>query len=190
MPTVVAVKKNGVVCIGADSLNVEKGRKYTAKDVLNLERVVKIDKGLYMGAVDHPAWPLILRNYFKHSKRTHNFRTTDAIFEELLHLHPLLKEKYFTYPEPDEGDPFECSQFEALIINQSGLFKTSWLRAVQEYSRFCAVGSGSAYALGAIEAIYEKGKSAEEIARTGLKIASEYDSDTGPPGEFFTVSLK
>lgn len=190
MPTVVAVKKQGSICIGADLLAIDKSRKYMAKDVLNLERVVKIDKDVYMGAVDHPAWPLILKNYFKYSKRTHHFSNPDEIFEELLHLHPILKEKYFTYPDPDEEEPFECSQFESLIINQSGLFKTSWLRAVQEYSRFCAVGSGSAYALGAMGAVYEKGESAEEIARIGLTIASEYDTDTGPPGKFFKLSLK
>lgn len=190
MPTVVAVKKQGTLCIGADLLTIDKDRKYTEKDVLNLERIVKPGKDVYIGAVDHPAWPFILRSYFKHSKRTHHFHNPDEIFEELLHLHPVLKEKYFTYPDPDEGDPFECSQFESLIISRSGLFKTSWLRAVQEYTRFCAVGSGSAYALGAMEAIYEKGKSAEEIARIGLTVASEYDVGTGLPGELFTVSLK
>jgi ATP-dependent HslUV protease, peptidase subunit HslV len=188
MPTVVAVKKGNSICIGSDQLAIDRGKKNVSKDVLNAERIVEIEKNVYIGAVDHAAWPLILRRYFHRSKKKHNFSAPEDIFEELLRLHPILKEHYFIYPNPDEGAPFECSQFEAIIIHRDGLFRTSWLRAVQAYARFCAVGSGAPYALGAMEAIYDEVNDAKEIVRRALQIASEYDINTNALGSIFSIS--
>jgi hypothetical protein len=59
MPTIVAVKKENVICIGADQSAIDRGRKSVLKEVSNPGRIVEIDKDVYVGAVDHAAWPLI-----------------------------------------------------------------------------------------------------------------------------------
>ena len=41
-----------------------------------------------------------------------------------------------------------------------------------------------------MKAVYENGPSAEEIVRTGLDAAAEFNDATGRPIEVFTVKLK
>ena len=62
--------------------------------------------------------------------------------------------------------------------------------SVQGFARFWAFGSGDEYALGAMRVAYPTASSAEEIARTGLEAAADFDASTGLPIEVHTIALK
>src|SRR5262249_21386298 len=100
-----------------------------------------------------------------------------------------LKEDYFLNPSEDSADEFESSRFDCLIANRSGIFGLYALRSVQEYTRFYAFGSGYAYALGAMHAVYDKANSAEEVVRAGLEASAEFDGPTGLPIEVRSIPL-
>jgi ATP-dependent HslUV protease, peptidase subunit HslV len=77
-----------------------------------------------------------------------------------------------------------------LIANPNGIFGVAAHRAVQEFSKFYAYGTGCQHALGAMYAVYgDAGCSAEKIARKGLEAAAEFDVGTGLPIICYTLPL-
>lgn len=190
MGIVLAVKKKGSICIASDTMTVSGGsRKQTAEHVANPEKIVKWGSS-YIGVAAHPTWSLVLNSYFKHEKHKPSLKSKDEIFDELMKLHQVLKEKYHLTPYNDEDDSFESSRFESLIGNSHGIFKTYELRSVQQFIQFAAIGSGAQYALGALHALYNRLDSAEDIAKAALNAVVEFDDSSGLPGTFYTVKSK
>jgi ATP-dependent HslUV protease, peptidase subunit HslV len=191
MGIVLAVKKNGVTCIAADSMYVVGGStKLTGDQVVNSEKIVEWGSS-YIGITDHPVWPLVLKNYIVQSKQKPSLQSREEIFDELLKMHQALKDKYYLVTEgEDDDDEFESSRFESLIINSNGIFKTYHLRSIQQFIHFAAIGSGSSYALGALHALYDRLDSAEEIAKAVLNIVVEFDDSSGFPATFRMVQTK
>lgn len=95
MGIVLAVKKKGTICIASDSMTISGGsRKQTAEYVTNTEKIVKWGSA-YIGTGSHPSWPLVLQSYINQTKRNPALRSKEEIFEELLKMHQILKEKYY-----------------------------------------------------------------------------------------------
>ncbi len=190
MGIVLAVKKNDSICIASDSMTVIGGStKLTGDQLVNSEKIVDWGSS-YIGTTDHPVWPLVLKNYINQSRQKPALKSNEEIFDELLKMHQVLKDKYYLVTEEDEDDSFESSRFESLIINSYGIFKTYDLRSIQQFINFAAIGSGSSYALGALHALHDRLDSAEEIAKAVLNIVVEFDDSSGLPGTFRTVQAK
>jgi ATP-dependent HslUV protease, peptidase subunit HslV len=187
MGIVLAVKKKDSICIASDSMTViGSSTKLTGDQLANSEKIVTWGSS-YIGTTDHPVWPLVLRNYITQSKHKPALKSKEEIFDELLKMHPILKDKYYLVPEEDDDYPFESSRFESLIVNSHGIFKTYVLRSVQHFVHFAAIGSGAPYALGALYALYDRLDSAEEIAQAALNATIEFDDSSGFPATFHTV---
>ena len=92
-----------------------------------------------------------------------------AIFYTLRKLHPVLKDQHLLNPKEEEDDPYESTQITALIANQHGIFGVYSMREVFEYSQFWAVGSGREFALGAMNALYPRLKTAAAPERRTCK---------------------
>ncbi|MBS0621412.1 MAG: hypothetical protein JSR80_00415 [Verrucomicrobia bacterium] len=181
-----AVKKNGVICIASDTMTISGGsRKHTLDDVADTEKIIKWGSS-YIGTAGHPTWSLVLQNYVCHRKQP-ALSTKEQIFEELLKMHEALKEKYHFSPSRDDDDAFEPIGFESLIVNAHGIFQTYYFGSLQQFIHFAAVGTGAAYALGALHALYDRLDSAEEIAKKALAAVVEFDDSSGFPGVFYTV---
>jgi ATP-dependent HslUV protease, peptidase subunit HslV len=190
MGIVLAVKKNNSICIASDSMYVVGGStKLTGDQVVNSEKIVEWGSS-YIGVTDHPVWPLVLKNYIAQSKQKPALKSKEEIFDELLKMHQVLKDKYYLVAEDDEDDVFESSRFESLIVNSHGIFKTYELRSIQHFVNFAAIGTGASYALGALHALYERLDTAEEIVKEALNVAVEFDDTSGLPGTFRTVQTK
>lgn len=190
MGIVLAVKKKGIICIASDTMTLSGGsRKQTAEHVSNSEKIVKWGSS-YIGVAAHPVWSLVLNSYFKNKKHKPSLKSKDEIFDELLKLHKILKEKYHLAPYDDAEDSFESSRFESIIVNSFGIFKTYELRSVQQFIQFAAIGSGAQYALGALHSLYHRLDAAEDIAKAALNAAVEFDDSSGLPGTFYTIKSK
>jgi ATP-dependent protease HslVU (ClpYQ) peptidase subunit len=190
MGTVLAVRKNGIICIAADSLTISgSSRKQTADYVVNCGKIIKCGPS-YIGTASHSSWHATLKSYFNQKKKKPSLGTREEIFDELLNMHHILKEEYFLVPHENDEDQFESSRFESLIVNPHGIFKTYKLRSVQQFIHFIAIGTGASYALGALYALYDRLGSAEEIAKEALNVAAEFDDSSSLPGTFYTVKSK
>ncbi len=189
MSTIVVVKKNGKVCIAADSLttfgDLRMGSDYDAAH----DKVQSYNDG-YFGIVGSAAHALVMESIIKNDKVKIDFSDRMAIFETFRELHPVLKDSYFLNAKDEDDDPYEASHIDALICNEKGIFGIYSLREVSEYNKFWAIGSGSEYALGAMHAVYDRLNSAEEIATAAIEAGTEFNNASAMPMTIYTVDLK
>lgn len=188
MSTIVVVQKNGVACIGADTLSSLGSLRQKAHHVVNKTKITKIGD-TFIGLTGTSASLVVMNSYFSNPERPQNFSSADAIFETLRHAHHWLKTEYFMATHPDKDDEYETTQFYGLAANPHGIFALYSYRSSQQFHKFWAAGSGRDYALGAMQVAYDKCKTAEEVARIGLEAAAEFDSATGGPHEIHKVPL-
>jgi len=118
------------------------------------------------------------------------FQTRQEIFEFFRKLHPILKNEYFLNPKHRKVTlPYESSRFSLFIANRYGIFSVFRLREVFEYSKFCAIGPGSRYALGALSAAYAHSGSAETIAKCGVEAGIEFNASSAAPITSYRIEL-
>jgi ATP-dependent HslUV protease, peptidase subunit HslV len=189
MSTVVVVKKNGKIVIGADTMAKFGTVKQSIKYVKDGSKIIKVGDN-YIGYVGDGTFGNVLRNYFSELEEVPFLNSTDSIFQVSLELHKALKEEYFLNPFEEEDDPFESSQFACLIVNPSGIYGLYALRTVDEFSQYFSFGTGLKFALGAMHSMYNTDATAEEIARAGLEAAAEFDDCSGLPIEMYIINEK
>ena len=59
-----------------------------------------------------------------------------------------------------------------------------------EFERFWAIGSGRRFALGAMHAVYDKARTAREVAAAGVAAGCEFDTNSAAPLRLQTLKLK
>lgn len=193
MSTVVVAKKDGKVCIAADSLTSFGDLRLSSVYDAAHDKVLRYDEN-YLGIVGSAAHQLVLESVFASKKVVDkkieiDFSSRLAIFESFLALHPLLKEKYFLNAKDEEDDPYESTQIDALIANPFGIFGVHSLREVTEYNKFWAIGSGAEYALGAMFSVYDSAASAEDIAQAGVAAGAEFNNASSMPLSSYVIDL-
>lgn len=188
MTTIVAVKKNGMVAIAADSLttfgDTRLGRQYKGEH----DKIIEIG-GSYIGLCGSSAHHLVLSALLPKLEDI-KLGSRMEVYETFRRLHPVLKEQGYLNPKEDEDDPYESSQITALIVNSTGIYGVYSYREVFDYDRFWGIGSGRNFALGAMFAAYDRCKTAAEVARIGVMAGAEFDTATQGPIVLHTVKLK
>ena len=112
------------------------------------------------------------------------------MFDTFVRLHPLLKETFFLQTKEDDNDPYESSQFSVVIANASGIFGLYSYREVFEFKEFWGIGSGRGFALGAMHAVWDKARTAREVALAGIHAGCEFDRSSAGPVDIYTIKLK
>jgi ATP-dependent HslUV protease, peptidase subunit HslV len=187
MSTIVVVKKEGRTTIAADTLTTWGSAKESAEYVVNHQKILQVG-GSYV-AVSGPTSAKLAINDYLAGQSDVDLTNVDAIFQTWLKLHVALKDRYFLNSIENRNDAFESTRIDVLIANSHGIFGVEAHRAVQQFSKFYAYGTGWQLALGAMYAAYSQPeRSAEDIAVCGIKAAAEFDVDTGLPATFYTLS--
>ena len=192
MSTIVAVKKNGVACIIADSLTSFGEVRQSAEFVTDSDKIINFDKDgdkNHLGIVGSAAHHLVMQDLLNNHPDKIDFSSRAAIFKSFKTIHPILKEEYFLNGKEDEEDAYESSRVDALIVNSSGIFGLYSLREVEQYSKFWAVGSGSEFALGAMHAVYDLFDDAEKIAEAGVRAGTTFDTSSAMPMKCFSIKV-
>ena len=189
MSTIVVARKGNTACIAADTLTTFGEIRLGASLDVNHCKIQRFGR-TRMGIVGSAAHSLVAERAFNDPDVGADFSTRDTTFDTLIRLHPVLKERFFLNPKDDDEDPYETSQIDAVFINANGIFALYALREVYEYTRYWAVGSGASYALGAMHAVYDKARSARDIARAGAEAGSAFDTSSSGPVDLQSVTLK
>src|SRR5262245_64103383 len=185
MTTLVAVRKNDEIAIAADSLTTFGDTRLAAEFDRASEKIVQY-KGTYIGLCGSAAHQLVFESLLaKHNDL--DFTNKAAIFETFRKLHPILKEQHFLNPKEEEDDPYESTQVTALIANARGIFGVFSMREVFEYTRFWAAGSGHEFALGAMNALYGRLKTADAVAKAGAEAGALFDKTSALPLPLYTL---
>lgn len=188
MTTLVAVRKHDEIAIAADSLTTFGDLKLSEPYDRAPEKIVRY-KGTFLGLCGSAAHQLVFESLLA-ARDDLDFSGRLAIFDTLRKLHPVLKDQHFLNPKEEEDDPYESTQITALIANESGIFGVYSMREVFEYTRFWAAGSGRDYALGAMNALYPRLRTAQAVARAGVEAGAAFDRNTALPMSTYTVRLK
>lgn len=189
MSTIVVARKGNTACIAADTLTTFGEIRLSAGLDVHHCKIQRFGRSR-LGIVGSAAHSLVAERAFKDPDVGADFSTRDSTFDTLIRLHPVLKERYFLNPKDDDEDPYETSQIDAVYINPNGIFALYSLREVYEYTRYWAVGSGASYALGAMHAVYDRLRSARDIARAGAEAGAEFDTSSQGPIDVQSVTLK
>jgi ATP-dependent HslUV protease, peptidase subunit HslV len=185
--TLVAVKKNGMAAIAADSLttfgDTRLGRQYKGEH----DKILEIN-GSFIGLCGSSAHPLVISSLLPKLEDA-RLGSRMEVYETFRRLHPILKEQGYLNPKEDEDDPYESSQITALIVNSTGIYGVYSYREVFDYDRFWGIGSGRNFALGAMFAAYDRCKTAADVAKIGVEAGAEFDTATQGPIVLHTVKL-
>lgn len=181
MSTIAVVQKDGFAAIAADTLtSTSDGGIDSAEYVLNHQKILCVGNS-YLAISGPTSTKLALKDYFAKVENC-DLRDVDTIYRTWLRLHAALKTNYFLDTEEDGAHSFESSRFDALIANPNGIFGVAAHRAVQQFTKFYAYGSGSMSALGAMYALYgQADRSAKDVARIAIEAAAAFDGNTGLP---------
>jgi ATP-dependent HslUV protease, peptidase subunit HslV len=189
MTTVVVARKGGTVAIAADTLVTFGDTRLAHGYEANLKLFKVGDSWIGMaGTTAH--FPVLRRALAALPPDELKLHSRDQVFDTFLKIHPKLKETFFLNTKEDDADPYESSQFTALIANPSGIFGVYSYREVFEFDRFWGIGTGRAFALGAMYAGYDKAKTAREVAELGVRAGCEFDKNSSGPIHTHTLKLK
>ncbi len=188
MTTLVAVRKHDEICIAADSLTTFGDVRLPASFDRAYDKIVRHEDS-YIGLCGSAAHQLVFESLLKHHG-PHDFSSRLAIFETFRKLHPVLKEQHFLNPKEEEDDPYESTQITALIANPYGIFGVYSMREVFEYTRFWGAGSGREFALGAMNALYDRLRDAKEVATAGIEAGATFDKNSAMPMTLYTLKVR
>jgi ATP-dependent HslUV protease subunit HslV len=186
MTTIVAVKKNGVVAIAADTLTTFGNTRLHAAQDCSHDKILRIGDS-YVGVCGSAAHHLVLANLLAKTPDV-QLDSKAAIFETFRKLHPILKEECFLNPKEDEDDPYESSQITALIANPTGIYGIYSMREVFEFTQFWAIGSGHEFALGAMQHAHSLYDDATKIARIGAEAGIAFDKNSSAPITLYSIN--
>nr|ALV86450.1 MFS transporter [uncultured bacterium 18] len=189
MTTVCVVRKGGQVAIAADSL-VTFGDTRLPHGYEDNDKLFKVGNSYFGMSGTTAHFPVLRKALTALPQDDLRLGSRDDVFDTFLKLHPKLKEQFFLNTKEEDADPYESSQFTVLIANPNGLFGVYSYREVFEFDRFWAIGSGRAFALGAMHAVHARARSASEIARIGIAAGCEFDKNSAAPVRLHTIQLK
>jgi ATP-dependent HslUV protease subunit HslV len=189
MTTICVACKAGQVAIAADAL-VTFGDTRLAHGYEANDKVFRIGDSWIGMAGTTAHFPVLRRALGALPKQDLNLGSRDEVFETFLKLHPKLKEQFFLNTKEEDSDPYESSQFTVLIANATGAYGVYSYREVFEFDRFWAIGSGRSFALGAMYAMFDKARTAREVAELGVRAGCEFDKNSAAPVRAHTIKLK
>jgi ATP-dependent protease HslVU (ClpYQ) peptidase subunit len=187
MSTIAVAQKNGAAVMVADALTTFDELKLPPDLDAQPDKLFRVGDAV-VGVVGFLAHAQVLESLLL-SVEAPDFSSRQAIFDLFRDLHPILKEEYYLRPEAEEGDPYESSQMALLVASPHGLFGVYDFREVHQYSRYWAMGSGAAYALGAMCAVWEHAATAREVAEAGVRAGCLFDRNSGLPLQTVEVPL-
>ena len=187
MSIIIAVKKNGRTVVAADTLNVF-GQERIATDNSRVTKVRPIGSSL-MGFTGWAVYANIIDDMLEHRDDTPPLGDEKEIFAFFMDLWKELHERYpFVNDQPHTKDsPFGDLDASFLIVNANGIYKVSEDASVCRFEKYYAIGSGGAYALGAVHQLYDGDDDAGDLARRCAETAIDFDIYCGGEIDLFKV---
>lgn len=182
MTTIVAVKWNGIVAIAAESaVNADTQRMANA-----VHDKIIIAKGAALACAGEITHALALRECLPQIEQ--DWKDAGAVYGTLLRLHERLKTHHYLMPVDAAYQVYESSQMNLVIATPTRMFTAYTMRQVVEHEKFCAMGSGSHYALGALDSLMRAmelagfqdgedgaGYAAVNLAKQAVRTACQFD---------------
>jgi 20S proteasome alpha/beta subunit len=124
-----------------------------------------------------PAYQLAFQAALKNldQKKFPPLGSSEEIYDFFLRMHEILRNHYGMYVTFQQGQEFEWSPMNAVLANQSGIYRIDSSRSVIECTKFAAIGSGKDLAIGAVAALYKTKKSAKQLIEAAFAVTIEQE---------------
>ncbi|HVP72575.1 MAG TPA: hypothetical protein VMS30_02480, partial [Phycisphaerales bacterium] len=178
MTVAVAVRKADRTFLAADTLMSFGGERYP-RDNCRVEKIYRVGSSVLAWA----GWSLyaeMLDAYLlRHAPPS--LRSETEVFSFFIQFWRLMRDDYTFVREHKAQDqhPFVDLDSTFLIANAAGIFKVSRDMNITTFQQYCAIGSGAAYALGALRILYEQESDAGVIARRAAQVGIDFDVHCG-----------
>jgi len=189
MTIIAAAIKHGQVCISSDTQLNFGSLQVNSKYLVDKQKIFQVGNNA-LGFTGWSATCQIMEHLLKSEPELLELSDRMTIFKTLLKIQEKLKEEYFIDTSEDSEQPVESNQIDGLIINPTGIYQIGSYREVHQYNQFWSIGSGKRYALGAMHAIYESTKTAQEISEAGVKAAAEFDDSCDLPLQSIVINME
>lgn len=183
MTILTAVKKNGQIAIASDTLSTSnKGALKTLAEYKTEPSKLISFGDCVLGVAGSFAVKQVFIDLLEREP-PEQLQTRNEIYRWLLSIQKSLKNDYFIKSDNgnDKGQPLESQWLQGLMINTEGVFFISPYREVTQYTKFWAIGSGSRFALGALEVLYAQDLSATDIAAQAAAVATKFSPSCAEP---------
>ena len=187
MSIIVAVTKGKQTVVACDTVCFCGGQRESPDNVIQC-KVRRIGSSL----IGSSGW-MLYDNLFDHylrGRRAPGFRDEQSVFDFFVKFWKALREDYTLVndqPGKDPEGPFGDLDASFLIANRHGVFGVDSNLTVLRFKKYYAIGSGSSYAFGALDVLYELQNDPAEIAARAIQTAVHFDEGCGGPGEVFEV---
>lgn len=187
MSIAVAVRTADEIVLATDSKRTFGGGAVPAENLRD-NKLRRIGNA-YIATTGWGVYSNILDDYIGKNRRV-QLGDSASIFTFFRNFWKALHQRYaFVNDQCSETDsPFGDLDASFLVAAQSGIFYVACDMSVTEFDQYYAVGSGAAYALGAMHALYGPRTPAESVARRAVAAASSLDIYCG--GDVNLVKLR
>jgi ATP-dependent protease HslVU (ClpYQ) peptidase subunit len=180
MSVVVAVEKVARIALGSDSMtSVGSTRCVSA---VGPPKVLRVGP-YYIGSAGLAVYRNVLADYLASGKppllrdETEVFRFFVRFWRDLGKRYHFVENQSYR----DSPSPFANLDAEFLVAGPHGIFRVKEILSVLRFDKFCAIGSGSPHAEGALHVLYDIGGAPTEIARRAVEAALAFDAASCGP---------
>jgi len=174
MTVAVAVMRNDRVALAADSLVNFGGQRYPASNT-RFNKIHRIGESWIAWA----GWSLYAELLEAHLKVESPPRldTEAEIFAFFVQFWRALRVQYHYDHDVKRSPGFPIADFDSvfLLVNRAGIFRVAADMDVTQFQEYCAVGTGSKYALGAMRVLYENTEDVSAVARQAVQVGIDFD---------------
>lgn len=178
MTAIVAVRKGKKSVIASDSMTSFGSRRVPEANHSSV-KIRKIGKA-YVALSGFTLYKNILDDYLK-DRKVVKLNDKASIYRFILKFWKEIKENY-SYVNNQSGSkyhPFADLSSSFLILNKNGIFTVDSNMTVTRFKQYYAIGSGSSYCLGALNALYDSDLSAKQIAKKAIAASIAHDAGCG-----------
>lgn len=178
MTIAVAVRKNGQTVLAADSLVNFGGQRFPPENC-RFHKIYRMGSTSIVWA----GWSLYAEMLTAHLAQNEppTLASEPEVFSFFVRFWRAMREDYtFISRSQQSGDhPFVDLESVFLLVNHAGMFRVAGDMDVTAFEQFCAIGSGSKYAMGALRVLYPQDLSAAEIALRAVQVGIDFDVHCG-----------
>jgi ATP-dependent protease HslVU (ClpYQ) peptidase subunit len=174
MTIAVAVRKDGRTVLAADSLVNFGGQRFPPENC-------RFHKIFRMGSTSivWAGWSLYAEMLTAHLAQNEPppLASEPEVFTFFVRFWRSMRDDFTFITQGSRGveHPFADLESVFLLVNRAGMFRVAGDMDVTPFEQFCAIGSGSKYALGALHVLYPGNLDAAEIAVRAVRVGIEYD---------------
>ena len=178
MTVAVAVRKDDRTFLAADTLMSFGGERYP-RDNCRVEKIYRVGSSVLAWA----GWSLYAEMLDAYLQRhaPPSLQSETEVFSFFIQFWRLMRDDYTFVRQhtPQDQHPFVDLDSTFLIANHGGIYKVSRDMNITSFQQYCAIGSGAAYALGALRILYDQERDAGVIARKAAQVGIDFDVHCG-----------